>query len=158
MVGSKNIIPSRFLCGPGKKISETSLTFFLFTLFQLLNPTEFFADIVVEHEYNECTSSTIQALVLFKHLYPNHRTEEINSSIKKAVQYIENIQMLDGSWYGSWGVCFTYSAWFGLGGLAAAGKTYNNCLAVRKGVHFLLTTQKDNGGWGESYLSCSKKV
>lgn len=60
--------------------------------------------------------------------------------------------------YGSWGVCFTYSTWFGLGGLAAAGKTYNNCLAMRKGVHFLLTTQKDNGGWGESYLSCPKKV
>lgn len=60
--------------------------------------------------------------------------------------------------YGSWGVCFTYSTWFGLGGLAAAGKTYINCLAMRKGVHFLLTTQKDNGGWGESYLSCPKKV
>ncbi|KAL0867313.1 hypothetical protein Bca101_046431 [Brassica carinata] len=124
---------------------------------ELLNPTEFFADIVVEHEYNECTSSTIQALILFKQLYPDHRTEEINSSIKKAVQYIENIQMLDGSWYGSWGVCFTYSTWFALGGLAAAGKTYRNCLAMRKGVHFLLTIQKDNGGWGESYLSCSRK-
>ncbi|CAA0342065.1 unnamed protein product [Arabidopsis thaliana] len=124
---------------------------------ELLNPTEVFADIVVEHEYNECTSSAIQALILFKQLYPNHRTEEINTSIKKAVQYIESIQMLDGSWYGSWGVCFTYSTWFGLGGLAAAGKTYNNCLAMRKGVHFLLTTQKDNGGWGESYLSCPKK-
>ncbi|KAL0725781.1 hypothetical protein Bca4012_040380 [Brassica carinata] len=124
---------------------------------ELLNPTEFFADIVVEHEYNECTSSTIQALILFKQLYPDHRTEEINSCIKKAVQYIENIQMLDGSWYGSWGVCFTYSTWFALGGLAAAGKTYRNCLAMRKGVHFLLTIQKDNGGWGESYLSCSRK-
>jgi len=66
---------------------------------ELLNPTEVFADIVVEHEYNECTSSAIQALILFKQLYPNHRTEEINTSIKKAVQYIESIQMLDGSWY-----------------------------------------------------------
>ncbi|KAM1114260.1 hypothetical protein ACFX1X_047454 [Malus domestica] len=40
-----------------------SLFFFL-----MLNPTEFFADIVVEHEYVECTSSAIQAIVLFKKL------------------------------------------------------------------------------------------
>lgn len=94
MVGSKkshqDLITSQVL------LNNLILISFLFI--QLLNPTEFFADIVVEHEYNECTSSTIQALILFKQLYPDHRTEEINSSIKKAVQYIENIQMLDGSW------------------------------------------------------------
>ncbi|VVA37803.1 PREDICTED: beta-amyrin synthase, partial [Prunus dulcis] len=59
--------------------------------------------------------------------------------------------------YGNWGVCFTYGSWFALGGLAAAGKTFNNCLATRKGVNFLLKTQRENGGWGESYLSCPKK-
>ncbi|XP_073311807.1 beta-amyrin synthase-like isoform X3 [Primulina huaijiensis] len=73
---------------------------------EVLNPSEFFADIVIEHEY------------------------------------------------GSWGVCFTYGTWFALRGLAVADKTYNNCLAVRKGVDFLLKAQRDDGGWGESYLSC----
>ena len=60
--------------------------------------------------------------------------------------------------YGNWGVCFTYGSWFALGGLAAAGKSYNNCPAMRKGVDFLLRIQRDNGGWGESYLSCPIKV
>ena len=67
-------------------------------LSQILNPTEFFEGIVVEHEYVECTASTIQALVLFKKLYPGHRKKEVENCIANAVRYIESIQMLDGSW------------------------------------------------------------
>ncbi|XP_010245750.1 PREDICTED: beta-amyrin synthase-like isoform X2 [Nelumbo nucifera] len=121
---------------------------------ELFNPTEFFSNIVIEHEYIECTASAIQALVLFKKLYPNHRKKEVESFISKSVHYIEQIQMPNGSWYGNWGICFIYSAWFALGGLAAVGKTYDNCPTVRKCVDFLLSTQKDSCGWGESYLSC----
>ncbi|XP_049397984.1 beta-amyrin synthase-like isoform X2 [Solanum stenotomum] len=125
---------------------------------ELLNPTEFFADIVIEHEYVECTGSSIQALVLFKKLYPGHRTTEIDNFIDNAVKYFEDVQKLDGSWYGCLGVCFTYASWFALGGLAVAGKSYNNSAAVRKGVEFLLRTQRSDGGWGESYHSCPDKV
>uniref|UniRef100_A0A7N0SVP9 Terpene cyclase/mutase family member n=1 Tax=Kalanchoe fedtschenkoi TaxID=63787 RepID=A0A7N0SVP9_KALFE len=124
---------------------------------ELLNPTEFFEDIVIEHEFVECTGSAIQALVLFKKLYPRHRRKEIERFIENAAQYIEDVQMPDGSWYGNWGICFTYGAWFALGGLAAAGKTYNNCAAIHKGVDFLLNIQHENGGWGESYRSCPDK-
>ncbi|XP_062078521.1 beta-amyrin synthase-like [Humulus lupulus] len=121
---------------------------------EIFNPTELFADIVVEHEYVECTSATIQALVLFKNLYPEQRKNEIENFIVKATQFLEDKQMADGSWYGKWGACFTYGAWFGLGGLAAVGKTCNNSATVRKGVDFLLRIQNEDGGWGESYLSC----
>ena len=157
---------------------------FSFSLSQLFNPIEFLEDIVVEHEYVECTASTIQALVLFKKLHPGHRMEEIDSSIRNGISYIENTQLPDGSWYvrsstnsldmfellqinymmnlchryGSWGICFIYGTWFALGGLPAVGKTYHNCPTVRKAVDFLLRTQKNNGGWGESYLSCPNKV
>ena len=55
---------------------------------------------------------------------------------------------------GSWGLCFTYASWFALAGLAAAGKSYDNCLAIRRGVEFLLNMETNDGGWGESYLSC----
>ncbi|KAB2613204.1 beta-amyrin synthase-like [Pyrus ussuriensis x Pyrus communis] len=124
---------------------------------EILNPTEFFVDIVLEHEYLECTAAAIQAMVLFKKLYPGHRKKETDQFITNAAQYVENTQMEDGSWYGNWGVCFTYGTWFALGGLTAAGKTFNNCVVIRKAISFLLRMQNENGGWGESYLSCPKR-
>ncbi|KAG5564875.1 hypothetical protein RHGRI_000915 [Rhododendron griersonianum] len=60
--------------------------------------------------------------------------------------------------YGSWGVCFTYGAWFGIQGLVAAGKNYHSCSSIRKACDFLLSKQVVSGGWGESYLSCQNKV
>ncbi|XP_043713432.1 beta-amyrin synthase-like [Telopea speciosissima] len=126
---------------------------------EMFNPSELFEDALVEQGYVECTASAIQALVMFKKLYPQHRKKEIKRFIKKAVHYLEQIQMPNGSWYGNWGVCFIYGTFFALGGLAAAGKTYYNCAAVRKGCEFLLSKQQEESdGWGESYLSCPKKV
>lgn len=55
---------------------------------------------------------------------------------------------------GNWGFCFTYGAWFALKWLIAAGKTWNNSAAIRKGIEFLLNSQLDDGGCGESYISC----
>ncbi|KAJ6327893.1 hypothetical protein OIU76_006432 [Salix suchowensis] len=103
-----------------------------------LNPMEFLENIVIEHDYVECTSSAIHGFVVFMKVYPGHRKKEIETFIARAVQYLEMIQMPDGSWYGNWGVCFIYSTWFALVGLAAAGKTYYNNQAMRRGVDFLL--------------------
>ncbi|WCJ37176.1 Lupeol synthase [Euphorbia peplus] len=125
---------------------------------EILNPMEFLENIVVEHEYVECTSSAIDALSMFKKMCPGHRTKEIDNFIYNAIRYIQDIQETDGSWYGNWGICFIYGTWFALVGLSAAGKTYSNCPAVRKGVDFLLKNQSKDGGWGESYLSCPNKI
>ncbi|CAM8906474.1 unnamed protein product [Rhodiola kirilowii] len=125
---------------------------------EVLNPTDFFENVIVDHEYAECTTSALQALVLFKELYPGHRKTEIEVSITKALQFIEDNQRPDGSWYGNWGVCFTYGTWFALRGLAAGGQTCKNSATVRKGVEFLLSKQLENGGWGESLRSGPDKV
>ncbi|KDP37007.1 hypothetical protein JCGZ_06063 [Jatropha curcas] len=72
------------------------------------------------------------------------------------VEFIEDLVIEHE--YGNWGICFMYGTWFALKGLAAAGRTYENCPAIQKGVDFLLKSQRDDGGWSESYLSCPKKV
>ncbi|KAI5421263.1 hypothetical protein KIW84_044914 [Lathyrus oleraceus] len=124
-----------------------------------LNPTETFEDIAIDYQYVECTSAAIQSLTLFAQRYPRHRKVEIETCIAKAADFIESIQLADGSWYGSWGVCFTYGTWFGISGLIGAGKRYKDSKSIRKACEFLLSKQhKISGGWGESYLSCQYKV
>ncbi|KAG5606934.1 hypothetical protein H5410_028426 [Solanum commersonii] len=126
---------------------------------EMINPSETFGDITIDYQYVECTSAVIQALQSFKKNYPKHREKEIEACINKALQFIQTIQLPDGSWYGSWGVCYTYGTWFGISGLVAGGYTYENCKSIRRACHFLLSKQlQPSGGWGESYLSSQHKV
>ncbi|XP_052194608.1 lupeol synthase-like [Diospyros lotus] len=123
-----------------------------------LNPVELFEDVLVEQEYVECTASAIQGLALFRRLHPTHRREEIEKCISRAVRYIEKTQNVDGSWYGSWGICYTYGTWYAVRGLVACGRNYHNSPTLRKACDFLLSKQLPDGGWGESCLSSSNKV
>ncbi|PKI32998.1 hypothetical protein CRG98_046613 [Punica granatum] len=123
-----------------------------YTWLEMINPAEIFGDIMIDYPYAECTSSAIQALVSFVKQYPTHRREEVDLCIAKAINFIESIQ------YGSWGVCFTYGTWFGVKGLVAGGKTYENSSSIRRACNFLLSKQLDSGGWGESYLLSHNKV
>ncbi|XP_022946791.1 beta-Amyrin Synthase 1-like isoform X2 [Cucurbita moschata] len=125
--------------------------------FELLNPVEFLEYTVLEREYVECTSSSIQALVLFTKLFPNHRKKEIETFLSKAIKYLEETQKEDGSWFGNWGVCHIYATYFAIKGLVATGNTYHNSSTIRKGVEFLLKIQCPDGGWGESHVSCMQK-
>ncbi|CAH2061373.1 unnamed protein product [Thlaspi arvense] len=125
---------------------------------ETINPSETFGDIIIDYQYVECTSAAIQGLMLFTKINPSYKREEILRCINKAVEFIEKTQLPDGSWYGSWGVCFTYATWFGIKGMLAAGKTYETNLCIRKACDFFLSKQLSCGGWGESYLSCQNKV
>ncbi|CAI0553283.1 unnamed protein product [Linum tenue] len=121
------------------------------------NPTEFFEDTLIECEYVECTGSAIQAVAMFRKHYPTHRSKEVDAAIVRGAHYIEQTQKDDGSWYGCWGICYTYGTWFGVEGLVACGRSYTNSLALRQACRFLLSKQLPCGGWGESYLSCQNK-
>ncbi|KAG0523122.1 hypothetical protein BDA96_07G096800 [Sorghum bicolor] len=122
-------------------------------LLEVLNPSESFINIVVDYPSVECTSSVLQALIMFRDLDHGYRKEEIGNCIESATKFIEKEQRKDGSWFGSWGVCFTYGSFFAIKGLAASGRTYKNSDTIRKACNFLLSKQLHTGGWGESYLS-----
>lgn len=130
-----------------------------YTWVEIINPAETFGDIMIDYPYVECSSASLQALAAFKKRYPNDpKVPLINKSARRGRNFLKSIQRNDGSWYGSWAVCFTYGTWFGVKGLLATGSTYDTCPNLRKAVDFLLSKQMRNGGWGESYLSCQNKT
>ncbi|KAG4414957.1 hypothetical protein IFR04_011885 [Cadophora malorum] len=121
---------------------------------EMLNAAEVFGRIMIEYDYPECTTAVVTALSLFTKHYPDYRTEDIRAFKARAVQYIKNAQYPDGSWYGSWGICFTYAGMFALESLASIGEYYENSTFSKAGCDFLLSKQREDGGWSESYKSC----
>uniref|UniRef100_A0A060T1G0 Terpene cyclase/mutase family member n=1 Tax=Blastobotrys adeninivorans TaxID=409370 RepID=A0A060T1G0_BLAAD len=122
-------------------------------IMEMLNPAEVFGNIMVEYPYVECTDSTVLGLVYFNQNY-DYRSEEIQEAIQIAIDYIISFQRPDGSWYGSWGVCFTYAGMFAIEALSTQGYTYENSETVRKACDYLVRHQEDDGGWAESFRSC----
>ena len=125
---------------------------------EYLNAAEVFGRIMVEYDYPECTTAVVTALSLFREHDLEYRKADIQRTLDRAVKYVRNSQRDDGSWYGSWGICFTYAGMFALESLASVGETYTNSARVRKACEFLLSKQKVDGGWGESYKSCETGV
>ncbi|CAG8636160.1 24933_t:CDS:10, partial [Racocetra persica] len=127
-------------------------------IMEWLNPAEIFSDVMIEHNYPECTSSVLNGLHTFRKWYPDYRATEIEQVTKRAIQYLYNSQDENGGWYGSWAICFTYATMFVMQCLKNYGETYENSHVVKKGCDFLISKQKEDGGWGESYKSCDAET
>ncbi len=125
---------------------------------EYLNAAEVFGRIMIEYDYPECTTAVVTALSLFAHYHPHHLPTAIRTVTAAALAYVRRAQRPDGSWYGSWGICFTYAGMFALEALASAGETYTNSARVRRACAFFLTKQMDDGGWGESYRGCETGI
>ena len=131
---------------------------------EALNPSEVFGNIMIDYAYTECSSACIQALLKFREAFPDFKRLEIERAVVAGVNFILSEQRADGSWYGSWAVCFTYGIWFGVEGLAAAlasdiklPQRDKMKAALNKASAFLKSKQQSDGGWGESFESCIKK-
>ena len=130
---------------------------------EALNPSEIFADIMIDYSWTECTSACVQSLIEFQEVYPNYKAQQLKQAIKRGLSFILKKQKEDGSWYGGWAVCFTYATWFGVEAFSKAkGKDYYDDKVLDKGINracqFLVSKQQTDGGWGESFESCSKQV
>lgn len=122
---------------------------------EFMNPAEVFGDIMADYPYVECSSACIRTLCEFRHTYPDYRRAEIDAAVDRGIRFIKKAQRDDGSWIGSWAVCFTYGTWFGLTALAVAGE--KNSPEAKRGCEFLLSKQNADGSWGESFRSCVEK-
>ncbi|KAJ1959678.1 hypothetical protein GGI12_004212, partial [Dipsacomyces acuminosporus] len=126
-------------------------------LMEHLNASEVFGNIMVEYTYPECTTSVVLGLTSFIKAYPDYRPKDIKKCIDRAIKYVLKAQREDGSWYGSWGVCFTYASMFALQSLACVDMYFDNSWEGMKGCAFLIDRQNPDGGWGESFESCEQK-
>jgi len=130
-----------------------------FEALEMLNPAETFGDIIVDYSYVECSTACVTALCAYRKKCPEGAASRpLDRALRLGKHFVEREQRPDGSWYGSWGVCFTYAGWFGCTSLAALGGTYATSSHLRRACAFLLSKQEPEGGWGESYLSCEKKT
>ncbi|KAG0149788.1 hypothetical protein CROQUDRAFT_653055 [Cronartium quercuum f. sp. fusiforme G11] len=123
-----------------------------------LSPAEIFAKTMVEICYVECTTACLTALSVFNQHFSDYRADEISLARQSAIKFIHQSQRPDGSWYGSWAVCFTYATMFALESLSLNGETYDNSIRVKKACKFLIDRQMKDGGWGESFESCEQDV
>jgi squalene/oxidosqualene cyclase-like protein len=128
-----------------------------YSWYEWLNPSEVFGDIMIDYSYVECSMASLSAVYAFAKAFPAHRTAEVQAAIAAGRRFIKSIQRDDGSWYGSWGCCFTYGTWFGVEGLVLSGEPRDSP-ALRAACAFLLSKQNANGGWGEDFTSCYDKA
>jgi squalene/oxidosqualene cyclase-like protein len=118
-----------------------------------LNPSQVFGDIMIDYSAVECTGACIQALAEVRHRLPDALSSAVKDAIGSGVRFLTRRQRPDGSFEGSFGVCFTYGTWFGVGGLLAGGVRRHDA-RIRRAAEFLRSVQKEDGSWGESPRSC----
>jgi squalene-hopene/tetraprenyl-beta-curcumene cyclase len=68
--------------------------------------------------------------------------------LMKGVEYLRRDQETDGSWFGRWGTNYIYGTWSVLCALNAAGIPGDDP-AVRRACDWLISVQREDGGWGE---------
>jgi squalene-hopene/tetraprenyl-beta-curcumene cyclase len=77
---------------------------------------------------------------------------DANPTLRRAIGYLRETQLKDGSWYGRWGMNYIYGTWSVLCALNAAGIGHDDDL-ISKAADWLVSIQNPDGGWGEDGTS-----
>lgn len=72
--------------------------------------------------------------------------------IDRALDYLQQTQEADGSWFGRWGVNYIYGTSGVLSALALISPR-NHRRSLERGAQWLVSCQNDDGGWGETCCS-----
>ncbi|MFE5563984.1 squalene/phytoene synthase family protein [Amycolatopsis japonica] len=119
------------------------------TWLEKLNYSDIFDNLMVDYSTNEPTGSAVSALRHYLGRSPADLTAKIRHAIARGERYLLGNQRPDGSWYGMWGVCFTYGTWFAIKALAGSSDP-RAAVAIDRACSFLLAHQRSDGGWGEA--------
>jgi squalene-hopene/tetraprenyl-beta-curcumene cyclase len=94
----------------------------------------------------DITARVLESLSYFPGYAPSHPV------VARAIQFLKQDQLTDGSWYGRWGVNYIYGTWQVLRGLARIGEDMD-APYVRRAARWFTEHQNADGGWGESIAS-----
>lgn len=113
-------------------------------------PIENAKDAAVDPSTPDLTGRVLEYLGNYASLQKKH------PHIKGAARWLVDNQEKDGSWYGRWGVCYIYGTWAAVTGLMAIGSASSD-QSIKKGIDWLKSIQREDGGWGESCQSSEKR-
>ena len=129
-------------------------------LLERLNPTELFAQTMVDHSHIEPTGLVVVGLAAARDQLAMalgaRRLRRVRRALARGVRWLRRQQRADGSWEGAWGICFTYGTLFAVWGLRAAGAGGDDP-ALARAARFLYAARLADGSWGESPRSCLER-
>lgn len=118
------------------------------------NPAEIYGNCMLEYSYSECTASCVRGLAVARRslgeAMPLGLRAEVDAALERGVNCLLRAQHPDGGWRGFWGVHITYGTFFVVPALLAAGLPREHT-AIRRAVRWLVSRQRADGGWGESF-------
>jgi squalene-hopene/tetraprenyl-beta-curcumene cyclase len=92
-----------------------------------------------------CSDITARALEVFGRMGVSAK----EPFVRRAIKFVRDTQLPDGSWEGRWGVNYIYGTWLVLRGLRAVGEDMYQDWILR-GLNWLDSCQNADGGWGET--------
>ncbi|MGJ7912764.1 squalene--hopene cyclase [Neobacillus sp. LXY-1] len=99
----------------------------------------------------DLTGRTLEFFGNYTNLPHNH------SDLSKGVKWLLKDQRKDGSWYGRWGICYTYGTWAAVTGLVSVGISKTDP-SIQKALSWMKQIQNPDGGWGESCHSDTRNT